>query len=388
MSSTVQVGAWQIQSSDESAEEMVKVLTPEKDTKAVPKPIKDRGKEVEGKPEKAPITVQEAGKRGAEAAAKAREARVKEADSGEKEAQIAPKEADKPVDTDEDKAEAKSKQDKAESVDKSEDKEAKPEEREGNPRHDAQARIRELAREKAEAKREAEEARREAMALRAEIERARQPQPPVQPRREAQAASEDDPEPVLDQYETWDEYNKAQAAHAARAEFRRLEQERNIQRHREAQARYFQEQQQRFVERFEAAKQADPEIADKIDPELLGLLHTTPQGERPTPSSALADEVFFRADNPAAILRHFTENPDEVRRIVGLPDPFSIARAVALLDARFAPRGEAASEPERRPSAAPPPITPISASPQPGQDDLTGEMDFDTYMKKLRGKKR
>ncbi len=139
---------------------------------------------------------------------------------------------------------------------------------------------------------------------------------------------------------------------------------------------------------MEAAKEADPEIVDKIDPELMELLETTPPGQNPTPSSSIADEVF-QSDYPAQILAYFTENPAEVRRLTGLPNVRSIAREIAKLETRFAAAGSAPVVPEHRPSQAPPPLAPVIASAQPAEVDYTGEMPFDEFRKrKAKARKR
>ena len=379
MSSVVQHGSIEVQSNTESAEEMVKALTkPDDDGKRVIKPIKDRGKDVPEKDEKPAISTSEAGKRGAEAAAKAR---------AEKEKQDA-----KADDASKDKREAAAEKPKkdAEAEDQKESAAGEGSQRvagaddDRDSRTSAQARIRELARERTEARREAEKARQEAEEARQELQRARGGAQPAQQRQDAPAGQDDDPEPDPLKYTDGLQFTRDSAAWAARQEFARMERERNLAQHRAAQQKYVEEQKQAFVGKFEAAKAEDPEIVDKIDPDLLDLLHTTPAGMGASPSSALADEVFA-SDRPAQLLAYFTENPAEVRRLLALPNPRQMARAVALLESRFdkAPMAEEA-EPDKPAVKLPQPLKPVGGSAQPGnvEAELNRDMPFDEYHRK------
>lgn len=385
MSSTVRVGSWNITSNNESAEEMVKALKPEKsEDPKQPKPIRDRGKDVDSKPEKPAPSVVEAGRKGGEAAAKAREEKAKEdAKTADKEAADA-KDAAPAKDR-----EGKSAEDTEPAADakaaKGVEPEAKPaEEQEEHPSR-AKARIEQLARERAEARRDAFEARQAKQELENRLAALEAKAGGVQKQSESQAAPDDDPEPTADNYADWAEFNKDQAKWAARQEFKRQEQERNRIQYQQAQARYFQQQQKQFVDKVEAAKESDPEIVDRIDPELMELLETTPPGQNPTPSSTIADEVF-QSDYPAQILAYFTDHPDEVRRLAGLPNVRSIAREIAKLETRFA-GGTGQEEPPARSSSAPPPLRPLVASAQPSEVDLTGDIPFDRFLE-LKRKKR
>lgn len=383
MGSTVQHGAWEIQSSDESAAEMVEALKqndkPDKPREI--RPIRDRGKDVE--PEKPKVTVQEAGKRGGEAAARAREEKAEAKPKGGDATEPAGAEtvgaATRPAAKDDDAQAAGSAS-----------PEAKPAEDKDEHGGRAQARIQQLAREKREAQdlaREVTAAKRELEERIARLERGERPQPV---RREAPTAPDDDPEPNMDDYPEWTDFNKAQAAHAARAEIRRQQQAVAAQQWQESHHKYVAEQNQQFQERFEAGKTARPELEERIDPELLTMLNTTPPGVNPTVSSMIADEIW-QSEHPYELLAHFSEHPDDMRRLVAARNPRLIARGIGILDDRFGGRATTetpAAEPERRHSAAPPPIQAISASPVPSEPDITKEMDFDTFHRLKNPKKR
>lgn len=400
MSSTVHVGGWEIQSNTESAEEMVQALKPAKDSGKTIKPIKDRGQEVKGKEDKPAITVSEAGKKGGEAAAKAREAKAKEEakqetkpDEKEPEKAAPAKDAE---DTETRKGSDAKEPDDASDADVSKD--AKIVEKE-DPRVSAQARIRELARERAEARREAEEARREAAQARQEVEEARRGrEAPARPATPSYQADPNDPEPDPNQYDDYIKLAKDSAAWAARQENRRLETQRQQRAWVEARAKYLMEQSTGFVERFQSAGDGytpvvDPDTGEqkggKIAMAFMDLVPSwDPGSSKQPPVATMFADGFFRCEHPAQVMAYLTDHPEESRRIAATGDPYTIAHEFAKIDVRYETGSAVSAEHERKASSAPPPITPIAASAQHGEPDLTGEMDFDAFMKKSKGRKR
>ena len=323
---SVESDGFTVTSNTESAEEMTKTLK-EAD--------KDEGEKPE-KPKKPSVTeaASELGKRGGKASAQAR---------AEKE------------------------------------EEPEPKEKRGNPRHDVQARIQELAQERAEERRQRQEL--EQRLARIEAERR-----PAQQEARDQHAAQQQPQngrPTPDQYATYEEYVEAFSdwkleSYKAqeRAERQQQEQYRIANQGHEA-------RKQGFVERFQAARESDPDIDSKIDPVLAEQLQPTPPGMPPTAASTIADEVLDSPD-AARLLAHFTAHPEDVRKLVVMSSSREIARAIAKIEDRL--DGEPTKREQPSVSKAKPPVKPVTTSAQVGEEDVDDIEDFDTYVKKANAR--
>jgi hypothetical protein len=77
----------------------------------------------------------------------------------------------------------------------------------------------------------------------------------------------------------------------------------------------------KFVEQLQAAKVADPEFTNKLTPEVRALkpFGALQPGEGAGPLNVVAEQVF---DSPIApkVLLHFSQHPDDLRRLATVPD--------------------------------------------------------------------
>ena len=372
MSSTVQMGHFELSSNSESAEDMVKALTPPEPKGKEPKALVDRGKPVGKDAEEQQKVVEaarELGKRGAEAAAKAREEKAKEAKE-------APEVKEKP-------AEAQAKEKPA-------PEELKAHGAAAEARHEPEARMRQALAQRAEAERRLEDERRERQALAERLERLEQAVRPAQAQQQPQRPAG---KPQAADYNTHEEWVEALADW-------KLEQrltERDRQQQEEAQLSQQDEQIGRFnssfVERVQKAKEADPEVLNRIDPRLLQL--QTPEqavesGRGIGPGEVMTD-LIRRSEYPVEMYLYLTEHEDAVVRLLKTNNPVELAIEFGRMEARVA--GEQEKRPATRPqtvSNAPPPLTPLKTSSAEGEADpyASGrEVSFDEHMR-AKGRRR
>lgn len=310
------------------------------------------------------------GKKGGEAAARVRAKAAKEPDDLEADGEAKPE-----------KVEAKAEREKK--TPEPEDEEAP-----GNPRHDAKARIAQLAREKNEAKREAEEARAEVARLKAEREAS--PKPDVGAKPAEATATAEDPEPSTEDFESYEQYVKAQARWEARqeikAERKKDEERQNVER----QVEHVKKRGETFRERVFAAEKADPGLKTRLAaPDAVELQKrlapswSLPPGTKMQAINDISDAIID-SEQAAGLLVYLAENPDALDRIESLPDPPAVMRAIGRLEALVSQ--EATPEPTPKPvaavSQAKPPMKPISGSPAAGEENVDDEDDFDAYKRK------
>lgn len=368
MSSTVvQAGKWEIQSSSESAEEVVKALQKPEEKKG-PKVILDRGKAPE-KDDRDPAAVA-LGEKGGKAAAKAREERAKEEakDSPEPEAKIAPEEA---------------KETKAPEKAESEPEPAEGEEKPApKPRHDLQARVQQLAGERRALAAQNDE-------LRARIERLERNQAPEreEPKPEAPKTLSGRPKPVLDDFATHEEWVEAVAdwkADEKLAQWKADQERERFQTERQTTA-------QKRQEGFKAKVEGRAEDWERVDTRLLSLMRDNPPVLELEPTDEVGPanfitEAITQSDDPTGFALFLSENEPIVADLFR-SSPWELPMKLGKIEARFAKEQakEEARETRPRTSTAPPPIRPLAPSAQ-ADDDLTKEMDFDSFRKKKNRK--
>jgi len=279
------------------------------------------------------------------------------------------------------------KADEAPEDDLAEEKKGKKEEEE-KPRDEAEvrasrakARIEALARERAEAREELEATKAELARMRAEAERARPA--PAAPR----PGESPEGRPRPEQYETYEEYVDAVADWRADQRVQKVI--------REAQERHLREEAEgrvhERVKSFHERVQKVDDFLNRVDPQILGLTPTFVMSDarRPGPSNVLADELVGSELGPDLML-YLTERPDEYTRILKLPTPREIARAIAKLEERLErartitpEAGHTMQEGSYRrlefpSSAAKPPVKPLAAVVSPTSPDPE---DFDEYVR-------
>lgn len=133
-------------------------------------------------------------------------------------------------------------------------------------------------------------------------------------------------------------------------------------------AKFLDDSGQQYADRLIKAKEADPDIVSKIDPQILHALPVSalPDGAPRKVSNLIAETGLFSED-PAGFYAYLSANPDELRRIAAMPSEAHAQRALAQLDGRLS-AGRASAAPAAvsstaataaRPStitAAPPPV--------------------------------
>jgi hypothetical protein len=90
-------------------------------------------------------------------------------------------------------------------------------------------------------------------------------------------------------------------------------------------------------------------------------------------------QAIIESEHSAALLLYLSEHEEVMGELLRLPDSYAVTRAVGRLEAKLesvpppAPRGV---------SKAPPPVRPVASTPNPGELDVMGEMDFDTFYRR------
>ena len=363
-SSVVQKGAWEFESNSETADEMVKALTPAEE-KAGPVVKLDRGKA----PEQADIeartrseAARELGKAGGQAAAKAREEKAKEPD----------KEPDKaPV-----VKEAKSNEDKAEGEDKPEDK--APEQPGKARRDDPAVRIRQLAAEKNAL---AERLARQEREFAERLERLERGAKPAEP--ESAQAKAPDGKPSVDDFATYEEYVEALTDWKTDQKLKAVDERRTAER---TQA----ERQAVMAKRHETfrAKVAERVAEwDGMDPRLMEAIRENPpiyelDGPENVGPWNYITEAITQSEDPTGFARYLSDHEEVVKDLI-LSGPWDLPMKLGRLEAKFAEKPAESPREAPRASSAPPPLRPVSPSAQPS-DDITADIPFDEFLRRKR----
>lgn len=329
----IEGGGIRIESSEETAEQMLASVAPPKDEPTKFKAVKPEGE----KEEKSKSAISEAasklGKKGAQAAAKARAAKG-ETEEAEEPAKEAPEKPKAPAGESEEPEE--------------EEEDTDPEVRKSR----AAERVKEATRKEAEAKREAAR-------LKAENEELRKARP-ARAREEIRAEPERPkaPEkPKADQFENYEDYLDARDKWN-RQEWSREESERAAQR---AEREQIIGTVKTFQEAVKEAVEEDPEFWDKV-PEIHD-------------STPLGQEIVRAGKNAPAILLHLAENPKVYDRLSKISDLREVIREVGKIEARLegATAGNPSSDEHPGPnpeiSRARPPARPVAASPHIASGD-------------------
>lgn len=357
MSTSVVSGGFELTSNHESGADMLEALAPREDSPA-PRITVDKGEPVKQEDGAASAAAATLGKKGGEASAKARaEAKGKEA-----------KPAD-PEPTPEQAAQAEK------------DKKA------GNPRHDPSARVAESRREVKEAEDRAATAAaerdRKDEELRAErAERSRLADELARARAERERPNPT-PAPQADPGKPLREHFQSDAEHMeALVDYKVAEREREAGRRREIQEReqIIASHKDGFKAKIDEAKAADPAFLEKTLP-IASQLEATfniPPHEQ-TAKNWMADYLVQHPEDAPALLLHLSETPSVFQRVASLRSPHAVYVDLAKIVARLEAAPTAISS-TAEVSKARPPVRPVTGSPHTAAPDITGDIDFDTFM--------
>jgi len=169
----------------------------------------------------------------------------------------------------------------------------------------------------------------------------------VEPKETAKPVAQDSGEPVLENFETFAEYNKA----AIRYEAQKIVQEERAK-----------EQHSKVMESWEAKKAAARAAYADFDEALADM-------ETP---SAVAGAIMSKSEHTADIAYYLANHPDELKKINRM-DPPETALAIGVLAASFA---KPKTTPKKE-SKAPPPLVPVKAAAVPVKNSrFDGIEDF------------
>lgn len=253
------------------------------------------------------------------------------------------------------------------------------------PRNDPQARVEQATAKEAAAKRERDEAKAEAADLKARLAALEAKAPKAEPKPVVAA----DPEPTVDQFDSYEKFVKAQARWEARQEI--VQQEAERQQHAARQQREYaiREVDRQFGERYGAILAKDPEFPSKVD---ARLLNTPRMGVLDDPSKAtfgnfLVEQVF-QSEQPEALLLHLSD-PQVVQRLATLP-PNQVIRELAKVELSVtaaSPTGPAVKTPAI--SRAKPPIQPVGSSPLAADaNEISDDLSVDEHIKRMNARDR
>jgi len=366
--STVLAGGLEISSNHETPADMVSVLSRPKES-SEPRILIEKGKEVDSEREEE-IKVSEAaaalGKKGGTATA-AKKAEVKAQEVETEEETETEKKPEKP-----------------------EEKEGEEPEKLGKPRHDPKARMLEATRKEAEAKRDRDRIKAEKDALQAkhdalqrELEAARAPKEPQKP---AEAPTK----PVRASYQSDEDYIEAIAAYKADEKVKEYETRRETER-----------QVREYTSTLDAILGKNAKIENeygKTDPDYLSKVSDEVKAIAMKPSFALdlheignndnviADELFMADKMAPAIKLHFSENPEDLKRIRNLQSFQEVQVEMRLLARTLNGAASTVTVPKGS-SKAKPPVQPVTGSPVASEPDIFGDIDFDTFAQRRLKKK-
>jgi hypothetical protein len=149
-----------------------------------------------------------------------------------------------------------------------------------------------------------------------------------------------------------------------------------------------------FNDRLEAAAAKNPDLYDKINPDLVGMTPTdmlppfnrnvpiSASNHPPGPDNDIAQSIV-ESENPLELMVYLSENPDELTKLQRMPSARAIALRMGTLSARLerestpAPKAVVPSEP----SKAKPPVTPVSGSAQHTEEDVTDDMSLEEHIR-------
>ena len=360
LSSTVQVDGFEVTSSDASAEEMVKNLTPPSKDGKLPEVKRDRGVVFE----KSAAAV-ELGKKGGEASAKARQ-EAKEA----AEAAPEPKEA----------REAKPEPEKAQEGEAEPEKPVTPKARQ----HDPDARVRQIQSEKNALLRQMDEMR---QSFEDRLRRVESGARPPEPTKESGAAPAADGKPNPDQFATYEEYVEALADFRAEQKlkgFRETQERERIEGERRSQA-------QKRHESFRSKVADRAEEWGRVDHRLIAMMRDAPPVLELGPADEvgpgnLISEAITQSEDPTGFALYLTENEDVVRDLIQ-SSPWQLPMKLGRIEARFVREGgeEREAAPARHQAPAPP-FRPIQPSAQSADEE---SQSFEAQAgKRLKGVRR
>lgn len=263
----------------------------------------------------------------------------------------------------------------------------------GKPRNDPRARVEQATATAAEAKRERDEAKAETARLNAriaELEAKSKPEPAKAPA----AKPAGDPEPTVDQFDTYELFVDARARWAARQEWDSREQQRTEHETLQRREHVNREMDRKFAEDYHKILAEEPDFESRVDPRLLNVprLSALADPSEATFGNFLVERVF-KATHKKEMLLHLS-NLETVQRLATLPADEVIGE-LAYFDRSIgaaSPGGPAPTPPAV--SKAKPPIQPLgsshvaSADDGPPGDDATDDEWFKWKDRQKRTKKR
>jgi hypothetical protein len=176
--------------------------------------------------------------------------------------------------------------------------------------------------------------------------------------------------PKQDKFDSFEKWTAAMSVFIADQRYAEREQAAQTRADGERQQQHQQQRLTGYQERMKAAKTADPEFLTKLSEDVKALkpFAALEPGEQPSALNAIADEILD-SDVAPQLLLHFSEHPDDLRRLSALA-PRELLREFGRLSARFDQSEAPAAPVAKTKSDAPPPPTTFGSRPTTPTDPL------------------
>jgi hypothetical protein len=189
--------------------------------------------------------------------------------------------------------------------------------------------------------------------------------------------------PRLDDFENYEDFLDERAAFIAD----QLYQERQRNAAAEEQSKQYRSGVERmvtdFVSRMDAADKADPDWQGRVRPDLInGIKPAFAVGPKePVRAENVAMAEVVKSEYPSELLLHFStpEGEKEWAEMVASPDPATLLRRFARIEARFEKREATGKAPVKTVSTAPAPPTKLSGNPQESADAVESALKSGNY---------
>lgn len=181
------------------------------------------------------------------------------------------------------------------------------------------------------------------------------------------APVKESPAPAPEKFMRWDEYARQHPDHShddyldARDGWSREQAQTSAQQQKETDARVTSHRAtvEGFQSRIEKHVETHPEFLEQVHPWLLDNLVPTaqvPQGQPRTVHNVMADRILASELAPA-LLQHFTDHPDDYRRLAASPTPEAFFIAFGKCEAALEQKAAAVTTPNPKPVSRMPAVT-------------------------------
>ena len=117
-----------------------------------------------------------------------------------------------------------------------------------------------------------------------------------------------------------------------------------------------------FSKRINETATADPAFVEKVSPAVIALRpFIAGPGEKAGPEQVIAEEILSSPVAPQVMVE--LSNPETLAKLMSMRTPAEIIRAVAQIEARYAPAGDGDAPPIHKLTSTPAPVTTLGKRP-------------------------